>query len=119
MANRSRRLLSAVATSLRLALRFSDFDGENRQSLTEPGRNLIPSRVPNSKHVVWMITEGGGDTSGMSEIHLMNTATFHVWAVSEDGKARRKSGRGDDPTWSPDGFLTRVFPDQRAVVRVS
>ena len=39
------------------------------------------------------------------------SATFNVWVVSSDGKKRRKVGRGDDPTWSPDGFVTRAFPD--------
>ncbi|MEM0970712.1 MAG: LpqB family beta-propeller domain-containing protein, partial [Verrucomicrobiota bacterium] len=38
-------------------------------------------------------------------------ATFHVWVVSSDGAQRRNVGRGDDPTWSPDGFVTRAFPD--------
>ena len=37
--------------------------------------------------------------------------TFHVWVVGSDGKKRRKVGRGDDPTWSPDGFVTEAFPD--------
>jgi hypothetical protein len=41
------------------------------------------------------------------------SATFNVWVVSSDGKRRRKVGRGDDPTWSPDGFVTRAFPDPR------
>jgi hypothetical protein len=40
-------------------------------------------------------------------------ATFHVWVARADGSNRRKSGRGDDPTWSPDGFVTRAFPDQK------
>ncbi len=40
--------------------------------------------------------------------------TFHVWVVGSDGKNRRKAGRGDDPTWSPDGFVTRAFPDQKS-----
>ena len=42
----------------------------------------------------------------------MISATFHVWVVGSDGKNRRKVGRGDDPTWSPDGFVTRAFPDR-------
>ena len=43
----------------------------------------------------------------------MIASTFHVWVVGSDGKNRRKVGRGDDPTWSPDGFVTRAFPDPR------
>ena len=38
--------------------------------------------------------------------------TLSVWVVGRDGKNRRKVGRGDDPTWSPDGFVTRAFPDR-------
>ena len=40
------------------------------------------------------------------------SATFSVWVVSSDGQKRRKVGRGDDPTWSPDGYVTRAFPDR-------
>ena len=36
-----------------------------------------------------------------------------AWVVSHDGQHRRKVGRGDDPTWSPDGFVTRAFPDPK------
>ncbi len=39
------------------------------------------------------------------------SATFHVWVVRVGTKQRRRIGRGDDPTWSPDGFVTRAFPD--------
>ena len=208
-----------------LVLRLSALDGKDARSLTETGRNLVPSWLPDSKHVVWMKTKGGKDPSHDSEIHLMNTetgesrrlftdpeqlqfsnampvvsptgdqiafvsnrsghmriwvsrldgsearivsppefdiheelnlaieqkvpawspdgkwiahwegveivhmskftgvenrerdqkiaATFHVWVARADGSNRRKSGRGDDPTWSPDGFVTRAFPDQK------
>ena len=37
--------------------------------------------------------------------------TFHVWVVDSNGQNRRKVGHGDDPTWSPDGYVTRAFPD--------
>ena len=33
--------------------------------------------------------------------------------VGLDGKKKRVAGRGDDHNWSPDGFLTRSFPDPR------
>ncbi|MBK1880484.1 LpqB family beta-propeller domain-containing protein [Pelagicoccus mobilis] len=36
--------------------------------------------------------------------------TWNVWVVGHDGNNKRKIGRGDDPTWSPDGFVTRAFP---------
>lgn len=38
--------------------------------------------------------------------------TWNVWIVGSDGKNKRKAGHGDDPNWSPDGFVTRSFPDQ-------
>jgi len=39
------------------------------------------------------------------------TGSWNVWVVGRDGKGKRKCGRGDDPTWSPDGSVTRAFPD--------
>lgn len=39
------------------------------------------------------------------------SATFSVWVVRSDGERRRRVGRGDDPAWSPDGFVSRAFPD--------
>ncbi|MEM6366291.1 MAG: hypothetical protein AAF745_17820, partial [Planctomycetota bacterium] len=41
----------------------------------------------------------------------LTSATFHVWVANSDRSGRRKIGRGDDPTWSPDGYVTRAFPD--------
>ena len=41
----------------------------------------------------------------------MIASTFSVWVVGVNGEDRRRIGRGDDPTWSPDGFVTRAFPD--------
>ena len=40
-------------------------------------------------------------------------STFHVWSVDKNGENRKKIGKGDDPTWSPAGLLTRAFPDPR------
>lgn len=208
-----------------LSLWLSDINGQNPRALTREGMNLLPSWLPDSRHIVWMKAQPGPrkqDPASNSRIHIMNTetgesrrlfsdheqnmfshampsvspdgkriafvskrsgvfrvwvsnldgsdarlvsptmeqdedlklpieqkvpswspdgnwialwegvemthmspftgvnnpkrdqlisATFHVWVVSSDGKHRRKVGRGDDPTWSPDGYVTRAFPD--------
>lgn len=207
-----------------LSLWISDLDGKNARALSDARRNLVPSWLPDSKHVVWMKTQPGQDPSRDSQIHLLNTETgesrrlftdpeqlkfsnsmpavspqgdriafvsnrggemriwvsnldgsnaraispvgsdleetlklsieqkvpawspdgkwiahwegvemihlskftgkqdrerdrlithtWNVWIVGRDGKNKRKVGRGDDPTWSPDGFVTRAFPDR-------
>lgn len=206
-----------------MALWICNIDGQNPKALTESGRNLIPSWMPDSKHIVWMIFTPGKDPAENSQLHIMNTETmesrrlfsdpqqirfsnsmpvvspkgakvafvsnrsgnyrvwlsnldgsdakpisptsaehdeilklpieqkvpawsadgkwiahwegvemihmskftgkqdrekdklisetWNVWVVGSDGKNKRKAGRGDDPTWSPDGFVTRSFPD--------
>jgi TolB protein len=208
-----------------LSLWLSGIDGKNARSLVSRGMNLIPSWLPDSKHIVWMKTQPAKkreDPASNSQIHIINTetgqsrrlfsgpdqisfndampsvspdgkkvafvskrtgtfrvwvsnldgsdakpisptkdqherlnlpieqkvptwspdgkwiahwegvemihmspftgiknpkrdqqisATFSVWVVSSDGKKRRRVGRGDDPTWSPDGYVTRAFPD--------
>lgn len=211
-----------------LSLRISDITGNNARALVSDGMNLLPSWVPDSRHIVWMKTQPGKkkqDPARNSQIHIMDTetgksrrlfsdpeqikfsnampsvspngkrvafvsnrsgafriwvgnldgsgaksistpsatqdkhlglpieqkvptwspdgkwiahwegvemihmspftgiknpqrdrqisSTFNVWVVSSDGKRRRKIGRGDDPTWSPDGFVTRAFPDPK------
>jgi len=208
-----------------MALWLCDLDGRNPKALKEPGRNLIPSWLPDSKHIVWMVFQPGRDPAEKSQLHIMNTETmqsrplfsdaeqmkfsnsmavvspqgtkvafvsnrsgnyrvwlsnldgsdarpisptsakqdealklpieqkvpawspdgkwiahwegvemihmgkftgkqdrerdelisetWNVWVVGSDGKNKRKAGRGDDPTWSPDGFVTRAFPDPK------
>ncbi len=209
-----------------LSLWLSGIDGQNSRSVVSGGMNLIPSWLPDSKHIVWMKTQPGKkgeDPASNSQIHIINvetgqtrrlfsdpdqitfndampsvspdgkkiafvskrsgtfriwvsnldgsdakpisptkdqdeslnlpieqkvpawspdgkwiahwegvemihmspftgiknpkrdqqiSATFSVWVVSSDGQKRRKVGRGDDPTWSPDGYVTRAFPDR-------
>ncbi len=218
-----RKVVYIERTDRGLSLRLSDLEGRNVKALVDDGMNLVPSWLPDSKDIVWMIAQPGEDPSRNSQIHVMNTetgqsrrlfsnseqlkfsnsmpvvsprgdriafvsnrsgnmriwvsdldgsnaklvsppevdyhetikapieqkvpawspdgkwiahwegvemvhmskftgvpnrerdrmisATFHVWVVGSDGKNRRKAGRGDDPTWSPDGFVTRAFPD--------
>ena len=208
-----------------LALWISDIDGGNARALIDEGMNLLPSWLPDSRHIVWMKTQPGKDPSRKSQIHLMNTdtgesrrlfsspeqldfsnsmpvvsprgdliafvsnrsgemriwvsaldgsnaklvsvpemdfheaieapieqkvpawspdgkwiahwegvemvymskftgvpnpqrdrlisETFHVWVVGSNGKNRKRIGPGDDPSWSPDGFVTRAFPDPK------
>lgn len=200
-------------------------DGKNAEVLTNSGRNVIPSWLPDSTHIVWMVFTPGMDPSAESQLQIMNTETlqsrrlfsdpeqikfsnsmpvvspdgervafvsnrggrfrvwmskldgsqakpisplpadydetlnapiaqkvpcwspdgkwiahwegvemshlskftgkpepkrdklisdtWNVWVVGRDGKNKRKAGRGDDPTWSPDGFVTRSFPDPK------
>ena len=221
-----RKLVYVEQIGHSLSLRLSGIDGKNPRTLMGDGMNLLPSWLPDSRHIVWMKSQQGAekqDPTRNSQIHLMNTetgesrrlftdpeqlkfsnsmavvspkgdrvafvsnrsgdmriwvsdldgshaervsppeaeyhqaikapieqkvpawspdgkwiahwegvemihlsrftgienperdrmisATFHVWVVGSDGKNRRKVGRGDDPTWSPDGFVTRAFPD--------
>ena len=210
-----------------MAIWMCDADGKNARELVGTGRNLLPSWMPDSKHIVWMSAGAGGrkqDPASDSQIRIMNTetgesrrlfsdpvqiqfsnampavspdgnkvafvsnrsgvfrvwvsnrdgsdaklvspmlievdeglqlpleqkvptwspdgkwiahwegvemihmspftgvsnpgrdqlisSTFHVWVVGSDGTNRRKVGRGDDPIWSPDGFVSRAFADQ-------
>ncbi len=206
-----------------MALWITDFDGKSAKALTESGRNLLPSWLPDSEHIVWMVSASGTDPPENSRLHIMSaetmesrrlfsdpeqikfsnsmpvvspngtelafvsnrsgnyriwlsnldgsnarpisptsaeqdemlklpieqkvpawspdgkriahwegvemihmskftgmqnherdkliSGTWNVWVVGSDGKNKRKAGRGDDPTWSPDGFVTRAFPD--------
>lgn len=208
-----------------MALWLCDLDGNNPKALIPSGRNLLPSWLPDSKHIVWMVFKPGRDPAEKSELYIMNTETmqsrplfsdaeqkkfsnsmpvvspkgnkvafvsnrsgnyrvwlsnldgsdakpisptsaeqdetlklpieqkvpawspdgkwiahwegvemihmskftgkedrerdklisetWNVWVVGSDGMNKRKVGRGDDPTWSPDGFVTRAFPDPK------
>jgi len=218
-----RKLIYVQQVDRGLSLWISDVEDGNARVIVNEGFNLVPSWLPDSRHIVWMKTQPGQDPSRKSRIYLMNTETgesrrlfsdpeqlkfsnsmpvvspvgnliafvsnrsgnmriwvsdldgsnarqvstpkveyheaikapieqkvpawspdgkwiahwegvemvhmskftgvsnpqrdrqisetFHVWVVSSDGKNRRKVGRGDDPAWSPDGFVTRAFPD--------
>lgn len=219
-----RKLVYAQQDERGMSLWLSGAGGEDPRLLREGGLNLVPSWLPDSRHIVWMISRPGGrDPAHDSRLHLMDTETgesrplftdpeqvrfsnampvvspdgqrvafvsnrggpmriwvsrldgsdarpvsppetefhdaigapieqkvpawspdgnwiahwegvemshlsrftgienperdrmiveaFSVWVVGSDGEGRRRSGRGDDPTWSPDGFVTRAFPD--------
>lgn len=86
------------------------------ENLKLPIEQKVPTWSPDGK---WIAHWEGVEMIHMSpftgvknpERDRLISETFHVWVVSRDGQHRRKVGRGDDPTWSPDGFVTRAFPD--------
>lgn len=106
---------------------MSALDGSGAKLLSKPEKNFhdkikapfeqkVPAWSPDGK---WIAHWEGVEMIHMSRFtgvpnprrDQMIANTFHVWVVGEDGKGRKKIGRGDDPTWSPDGFVTRAFPD--------
>ena len=105
----------------------SALDGSGAKQLSKPEKNFhdeikapfeqkVPAWSPNGK---WIAHWEGVEMIHMSRFtgipnpkrDQLIASTFSVWVVGEDGIGRRKIGRGDDPTWSPDGFVTRAFPD--------
>ena len=107
----------------------SALDGSNAKLVSKPEKDYhdeikapfeqkVPAWSPDGK---WIAHWEGVEMIHMSKFtgvpnpqrDQMIASTFHVWVVGSDGKNRRKVGRGDDPTWSPDGFVTRAFPDPK------
>ena len=88
------------------------------KDLNLPFEQKVPAWSPDGK---WIAHWEGVEMIHMSRFtgkpnpkrDQMIANTFHVWIVGENGGGRRRIGRGDDPTWSPDGFVTRAFPDPR------
>jgi hypothetical protein len=107
----------------------SDLDGSNavlisppeteyHEAIKAPIEQKVPAWSPDGKWIahwegVEMVHLSQFTGAANRERDRMIAATFHVWVVGSDGQNRRKVGRGDDPTWSPDGFVTRAFPDPR------
>ena len=93
-------------------------EAEYHKAIKAPIEQKVPTWSPNGK---WIAHWEGVEMIHMSKftgVHnpqrdRMISSTFHVWVVGSDGKNRRKFGRGDDPTWSPDGYVTRAFPDPK------
>lgn len=91
---------------------------EKHKTLDLPIEQKVPSWSPDGK---WIAHWEGVEMIHMSHFtgirdpkrDQLIAATFHVWVVGIDGKGKRKAGRGDDPNWSPDGFVTRSFPDPK------
>lgn len=86
------------------------------EEIKAPFEQKVPAWSPDGK---WIAHWEGVEMIHMSKFtgipnprrDQMIAGTFHVWVVGSDAKNRRKVGRGDDPTWSPDGFVSRAFPD--------
>ena len=91
-------------------------DKDYHDEIKAPFEQKVPSWSPDGK---WIAHWEGVEMIHMSKFtgipnpkrDQMIAGTFHVWVVGSDGKNRRRAGRGDDPTWSPDGFVSRAFPD--------
>jgi TolB protein len=89
---------------------------DQHESLKLPIEQKVPAWSPDGK---WIAHWEGVEMIHMSPFTGIKnpkkdqqiSATFSVWVASSDGQKRRKVGRGDDPTWSPDGYVTRAFPD--------
>lgn len=97
---------------------ISTVPAENDKTLDLPIEQKVPSWSPDGK---WIAHWEGVEMIHMSRFtgkhnpqrDRLIAATFHVYVVGIDGKSKRKAGRGDDPNWSPDGFVTRSFPDPK------
>jgi Tol biopolymer transport system component len=83
------------------------------ETLQLPIAQKVPSWSPDGQWIAYW--------EGVETVHLRGRAdpqrdalieaSWNVWIVGRDGKNKHKAGHGDDPTWSPDGLLTRSFPD--------
>ena len=61
-----------------MAIWLCDTDGKNAKELIKSERILVPSWVPDSKHIVWMDAGPGQkkqDPASNSQIRIMNTET--------------------------------------------
>lgn len=97
---------------------ISPMPTENHKTLNLPIEQKVPSWSPDGK---WIAHWQGVEMIHMSRFtgkqdpqrDQIIASTFHVWVVGNDGQNKRKAGRGDDPNWSPDGLVTRSFPDPK------
>ncbi len=97
---------------------ISPTSAEHDGTLKLPIEQKVPAWSPDGK---WIAHWEGVEMIHMSkftgrqdrERDKLIGETWNVWVVDSDGNNKRKAGRGDDPTWSPDGFVTRAFPDPK------
>jgi hypothetical protein len=88
------------------------------EAIEAPIEQKVPAWSPDGK---WIAHWEGVEMVHMSKFtgipnpqrDRLISKTFHVWVVGSNGKNRRRIGPGDDPSWSPDGFVTRAFPDPK------
>lgn len=100
------------------ARRISPVPTAKHAALGLPIEQKVPSWSPDGN---WIAHWEGVEMTHMSRFtgrqdpqrDQQIAATFHVWVVGSDGQGKRKAGPGDDPNWSPDGFVTRSFPDPK------
>lgn len=97
---------------------ISPISAEHDETLKLPIEQKVPAWSPDGK---WIAHWEGVEMIHMSkftgrqdrERDKLIGETWNVWVVDNEGNNKRKAGRGDDPTWSPDGFVTRAFPDPK------
>ena len=97
---------------------ISPVQAETHETLKLPIEQKVPAWSPDGQ---WIAHWEGVEMIHMSRFtgiqdpdrDRLIAQTFHVWIVGRDGKGKRKAGPGDDPNWSPDGFVTRSFPDPK------
>jgi TolB protein len=95
---------------------ISPTPAEMDETLQLPIEQKVPSWSPDGK---WIAHWEGVEMDYLSnrtgipdpKKDALINQSWNVWVVGRDGKNKRLAGHGDDPNWSPDGFVTRAFPD--------
>ena len=59
-----KKLVYAEVVNHSLSLQLSDIDGKNPRALISKGMNLLPSWIPETRHVVWMKAQPGQKKTG-------------------------------------------------------
>ncbi|MDH3584135.1 MAG: LpqB family beta-propeller domain-containing protein [Phycisphaerae bacterium] len=111
-----KRLVYVQKTEGGLSLWLSDLDGKNAKALRDKGRNLVPSWMPDSKHIVWMKTQPGQDPSRDSQIHVMNTETGQSRRLFSDPEQLKFSN--SMPVVSPRGGRIAYVSNRSGNMRI-